>query len=100
MEDMRKELAAKGIDANFVAINGHSATGDVENLTATTAFPVLQEVESEQAWGKMGGSKDDLYVYGSDGKLAIHLPNGGTYTTDLSDASGWKNVISVLSVVK
>ena len=48
----------------------------------------------------MGGSKDDFFIYGSDGKLAIHLPAHGVVETSLSTPEGYANMRDLIVVTQ
>jgi hypothetical protein len=76
---MRLELASEGHDVQFVAVNSASAASadDQASLTDRCSFATLQNLDEVGAWTLMGGSKDDFYVYGADGKLFEYLPIGG-----------------------
>lgn len=99
MQKLQDEMAAKGKDIQFVAINGLSAKSDVGNLTAETDFPVLQDNDKSEGWTTLGGSKDDFYIYDSEGKLAVHLPFSGTWATNLGEPGGWEVATAVLEAI-
>ena len=101
MEKLRKDLLARGKEVQFVAINGLSALDHVHKLTAKTEFPILQDNDESAGWAALGGEKDDFYLYGSDGLLAVRLPVSGTWATHLEDPEGgWAVLSSVLEEVK
>lgn len=81
---MQKELKSEGSDVAFVAINSTDAVANQADLTSKCEFPLFQDVDSVNAWSLHGGGKDDIYVYGSDGKLAHYLKFGGPIDTNLA----------------
>ncbi len=81
---MQKELKAEGSDVAFVAINSIDAVANQGDLTSKCEFPLFQDVDTVNAWTLHGGAKDDIFVYGSDGKLAHHLKYGGPIDTNLA----------------
>lgn len=97
---MQKELKTEGKDIAFVAVNSLDAIPDQPNLVSKCDFPLLQDTDAVTAWKKMGGAKDDLYVYGSDGKLARFLPFGGPVSTILSDPIDYANVKKIVADTK
>ena len=101
MEQMRLELMADGHDVQFVAINAASALADQDKLYERCSFPLIQDLDEINAWGvHHGGVKDDIYIYGSDGKLADYLPISDMMrTTDLSTAKGYDNLKSAIVAV-
>ena len=84
----------------FVAINATTAVTQANELLQKCTFPVLQDTDEVKAWELMAGIKDDFYIYGSDGLLAIHLPSGGAVSTNLSTSEGYANVHDLLLVVE
>mgnify|MGYP001322189745 CR=1 FL=1 len=48
-------------------------------------------------WGRLGGSKDDLYIYTPGGVLHAYLPGDGSAgSTDMSTDEGFQNVKAAL----
>jgi hypothetical protein len=97
---MQKELATTGVSVNFTAVNSIDAVANQLDLTARADFPLFQDVDTVKAWEQQGGRKDDLYVYGSDGKLAHYLPIGGTVNTDLSNPDAYAAVKKLITDTK
>ena len=97
---MRGELADLGHDINVVAINPPSGLDFQSTLINVCGFPLLQDTLAVNAWETMEALKDDLYIYGSDGTLAIYLANGGIVNTNLSSGEGYSNVRDILMVVE
>ena len=97
---MQKELKTEGKDIAFVAVNSLDAVPDQANLVSKCDFPLLQDTDAVTAWKKMGGSKDDLYVYGSDGKLVRHLAYGGDVDVNLSDSAAYEVVKKIVTDAK
>jgi len=96
---MADALQDAGIVVDFFVINATTGAAQADDLLAKCRLPVLQDVDEVKAWELMDGVKDDFYVYGSDGKLAIHLPAGGAVSTNLSTDEGWNNLYGVLVAV-
>lgn len=80
LERMRFELIASGHLLNMVVINQVNTQETVELLTQRSQIPVLQDVPEVDAWGalsdldevsgeRIGGDKDDMYIYDADGAL-------------------------------
>ena len=100
MNDMQKELAGHGIDVTFVAINAEGAETDQSALSNQGDFPMLQDTLDTAMWTELGGSKDDFYLYSSDGTLAAHLPASGTVTLDLGGKTGYGNLRAAAAALK
>ena len=100
MNDMQRELAAKGIDVTFVAINAEGAEVDQSALSNQGDYPMLQDTLDAAAWTELGGGKDDFYLYGSDGTLVAHLPASGTLTLDLGGKTGYGNLRAAAAALK
>ncbi len=95
---MQQELKAEGVDVAIVVINEiKAATEQFQgNLLIRADYPLLQDTAADSAWAKFEGAKDDMYLYGKDGKLVKYLPSHGGATTDLSTPDGYalvKNAI-------
>lgn len=97
---MQKELKAAGRDVAVAAVNIVAAEDTQGELAAMAEFPMFQDVAAVNAWGQHGGAKDDLYVYGSDGKLVRYLKYGGDVDTNLSDATAYDAVKKIVSDAK
>ncbi|TNF33381.1 MAG: hypothetical protein EP329_08360 [Deltaproteobacteria bacterium] len=93
---MRQELADAGHDVYVVAINAPSAAANQGALTDKCSFPLLQDTEEVDAWGQLGGSKDDFFVLDENGDVVAHLPVGGEVSTNLSTEEGYANVRAAL----
>ena len=96
---MQAELADLGHDINFVGINAVTGLDYQGTLLNVCSFPFLQDTSAVNAFGIMGGAKDDIYVYRADGSLAIYLKNGGSIDTNLSDGEGYSNVRDIVLAV-
>jgi len=94
LEQMQLELMLEGYDAQFLSINGVSADTPEyqQNLIDRCSFPLFQDTDEVDGWVAHGGSKDDMYLYGADGMLALELPAGGELSTNLSTEEGYQNV--------
>ena len=73
MQEMADDFAGEGHDINVVIVNKIGAESSVTSLVNKCDFPVLQDVSEVNAWSLHLGSKDDIYVYDSEGKLATYF---------------------------
>jgi hypothetical protein len=89
---MRLEMEASGKDVHFITVNAVSALETQEKLVERCGFPLLQDQEDVDVWGLMNGSKDDFYVYDSQGKLAHFLPISGEINMNLTEEEGYNNL--------
>ena len=89
MEQLRNELDAEGIEVQFVIVNWSEAAAQVGEFIERVPFPILQDEASIDAWSLFQGAKDDLYVYGPDGKLAAHTSPRLDTPYNLSEAEGY-----------
>ena len=92
---MQGELTDAGYDVAFVAINRADAVDYQKDLIVMCSYPLLQDSEALGVFGLMDATKDDIFVYGADGKLAIHLPIDGKVNTNMSYREGFENVKSI-----
>jgi hypothetical protein len=97
---MHKELKAAGRDVVVVVVNIVGAEDTQAELTKSSEYPVFQDVAAVNAWSRHGGYKDDLFVYGSDGKLVRYLKFGGEVDTNLSDAMAYDAVKKLIGDAK
>jgi len=90
---MKTELEMSGIEVNFVGINWTQAASTQSSLASRGSFDMLQDHDSF-AWGLLGGSKDDFFIYLEGGKLAPggYLRYGAGVDTNLSTQAGYKNL--------
>ena len=99
MNKMRIQLQAAGHDVEFVAINAASALSDQQPLLDRASFPMVQDLPEINVWGLHTGVKDDIYIYGPDGKLAEFLPTTGETSTNLSTTEGYDNLRAAIERV-
>lgn len=97
---MKQELKAGGRDVAFVTVNIIAAEDTQAELVKAADLPTFQDVAAVNAWGQHGGFKDDMLVYGSDGKLVRYLKYGGDLDTNLSDAIAYEAVKKIVSDAK
>lgn len=83
----------------FVGINASNAVAEGVQLVARCSFPLLQDIDTVDAWGLHGGHKDDFLIYRADGTLADYLPTGGERSTNLSTPEGYANVKNAILTV-
>ena len=95
---MQKELAAEGVDVNFLSVNAENANTELYQgyLIDKCAFPLFQDTLEDNVWALMDGGKDDFYIYDPKGVLWKHLPFGGDVNTDLGDPEGYAAVKTLL----
>ncbi|SVB54133.1 uncharacterized protein METZ01_LOCUS206987 [marine metagenome] len=96
MEMIKTEVLEAGRDINFASINVTSGVEAQPLLAEICSFPLLQDTNEVAAWDLMGGSKDDMYIYGTDGKLLIYLKASSEISTRLSTIGGYANVRDAL----
>ncbi len=85
LEQLRVEFERAGKPVGLVIVNKADAADYQAELTRRTSIPILQDLDSVQAWSiHHRGNKDDFYIYGKDGKLADYLPVWGPRDTNLS----------------
>ena len=96
---MKAELSGLGHDINFVGVNVTTGLDYQGTLLNVCSFPFLQDTGAVDAFGTMGGVKDDIYVYRADGTLAIFLKNGGNVNINLSTGEGYSNVRDIVLAV-
>lgn len=95
------ELEVTGHDINFVSINAGSALDDQAKLTRKCSFPLLQDLDTVDAWGLMGGKKDDFFIYDTEGKLVHHYAVNGEPSMNLGSEEGYNNLKNaILEVAK
>lgn len=92
LERMRIELAAQGKDVHFLIVNGHDAEKDQAAFVQRTAIPLFQDTITDDVWSNMGGKKDDMYIYDSQGSLAKFLAFSGEVDINLSTDTGYNNL--------
>ena len=92
---MQEEIEAEGKTVQFVGINikGTESEEQQSKLADECTFPLLQDTEEADAWGALEGTKDDFYIYGSDGTLVAHLPARAATSTNLSEEDGYAYVL-------
>lgn len=100
MDIMQKELSKHGVDVTFVAINTAGAEVDQSVLSNQGDFPTLQDTEEVKIWEAMGATKDDFYLYGSDGLLVAHLPIAATVNTNLTETAGYENLRAMAAALE
>lgn len=82
---MSEELKKAGHDVNWAIINDYGAVDDIQNLIDKCTMPIFQDTKEMGAWGKHGGSKDDIIIYDAKGKLFAFVTVGGAVDVNLSD---------------
>ena len=99
LQQMHFELQAANIEVDFVIVDLAATNPPIQELTDRCNFPIFQDESIVNAWGLMGGKKDDFYFYDSNGVLKNFIPHTGDIV--LSTESGYANVKNtVLDVVE
>ena len=97
---MRIELEVAGYEVNFVSINKDNAVDTQEEIIKHCSFPQLQDTEELGLWDRMGGGKDDFYIFDAEGVLQTYFRFYGPIGTTLSEPDDYQTVkqamISVL----
>ena len=91
MERMRLELSNEGHDIHIVGINSTDAVDNQKQLTDRSKAPMLQDLDEIGAWDRLGGAKDDFYIYDKNGVLVDYLGPGGI-SSNLGTDEGYENV--------
>jgi len=92
LEELEASLQAQDKPVTFVAIHSAGDEASQGQLTDKCSFPLLQDTAALDIWGDLAGSKNDLYIYTSQGVLQAYLSGAGPVSTDLSTAEGYANV--------
>ena len=93
---MQSELAKAGKAAHFVIINADSALAYQQSFVDVSSARMFQDSVEVGAWGQHGAGKDDMIVYGSDGKVFKFLAVSGSPSINLGTAEGYAYLKSVI----
>lgn len=85
LERMRNELDVGGYDVQFLVLNIPGAQPFQQELVDRCGLPLFQDRADIKAMEAYGGNTDDLFVYDSDGNLAVYLRNDGTLRLSTDD---------------
>ena len=66
-------------DANFLAINFIGKEDSIRKITRRVRYPVIQDTKKMNAWEKLKGKKDDMYILNRCGKVVLHMPARRTF---------------------
>ena len=105
LEQMRFELLAMGYELHMVVINEIDTQGTIDLLTQRSQIPVFQDVAEVDAWralsdpdpdaeaeseSRIGGDKDDMYIYDAEGNLWRFLDDDDpAHSLNLSTDEGY-----------
>ena len=89
LKEMETELGKEGKVAHFIIVNSESALAYQKSLVDVSSARLFQDSVEVGAWGQHGGGKDDMVVYGSDGKVFKFLPVSGSPSIN---GSSWVTV--------
>lgn len=95
---MKSDFMIAGLEVDIVAINVIAAETSQSELSSRCTFDLLQDTNAVHAWQLMGGSKDDIFIYRANGRLAPggYLPAFGKVDTNLSTETGYQNVLKAI----
>ena len=108
LEQMRFELLALGHEIHMLVINQMDTAETIDLLTQRSQIPMLQDVEEVNAWealsdpkpegeGRIGGDKDDMYIYNAEGELWRFLDDDDPeHSLDLSTDEGYMYLKNIL----
>ena len=115
LEQMRFELLLEGHIVWLAVINETNTENNLVAFTTRSMSSILQDVEDVDAWQAMsdiqmvtqddgqvvdmqvGGDKDDMYIYGTDGRLARFLDDDNReFSLNLSTPEGYMNLKTTL----
>lgn len=96
LEQMRLELKKAGHDVHFVTINKGDAADYLTALSDRSSFAILQDSAAINAWGLLGGGKDDFLVLRADGTVNDYLPFGGPRSTALPTRDGYETLLQAI----
>lgn len=109
LEQMRYELLAAGLELHMVVINERGTQAQIDNLTQRAQVPILQDVDEVMAWealsstdpdndmAQIGGDKDDMYIYDSQGHLWRFLDDDDPeHKLNLSNDEGYNYLKNIL----
>ena len=102
LEQLRFELMAAGYELNMVVINEVGTERTVDLLSDRSQIAILQDMPEVMAWealsivdensptGRIGGDKDDMYIYSAEGKLWQFLDDDDpAHSLNLSTEEGY-----------
>ena len=115
LEEMRFELLLEGHTIWLAIINETNTENNLVAFTTRSMSSILQDVVDVNAWEAMsdiqtvsqddgqmvdmqvGGDKDDMYIYGTDGRLARFLDDDDReFSLNLSTPEGYMNLKTAL----
>ncbi|MAD61099.1 MAG: hypothetical protein CMH49_06270 [Myxococcales bacterium] len=109
LEQMRYELLVMGLELYMIVINERGTQEQVDNLTQRAQIPIFQDVEEVMAWeafsstdpnddmSRVGGDKDDMYIYDRQGNLWRFLDDDNPmHKLTLSDEEGYNYLKNIL----
>lgn len=109
LEQIRYELLVMGLNLNMLVINERGTQAQIVNLTQRAQIPIFQDVDEVMAWEalsspdpnddslKVGGDKDDMYIYDSTGHLWRFLDDDDpSHKLNLSTDEGYNYLKEIL----
>ena len=92
MEEMKKEFEARRVKVNIIAVNIASGQTSQIEFASRCSFPLFQDNEFENAFGRHEGRKDDYYIYNERGELFDYYAYQGKRESDLTTTEGYANI--------
>ena len=89
LDELWWEFKAEGRDVNIVIVNMAQQEERLSALTERTGLPIFQDTTEVNAWGNLGGHKDDFFYYGADGALVAYYSSHGAVETTLASDDGY-----------
>ena len=96
LDELWWDLRAEGHEPTIIIVNKSRQEARMSALLERTGLPIFQDVDEVDAWGTMGGSKDDFFYYGADGTLAAYYSSHGEVETTLAAGEGYQNARNTL----
>ena len=98
---MRIELEVAGHEVAFVSINKDDGVETQEEILKHCSYPQLQDTEELALWKRLGGGKDDFYIFDAEGELQTYLRFHGSVSTTLAEPEDYQHVKdAILAVIE
>lgn len=81
LDRLRQKFVDDGIPVVILGINAHHRTSRLmaSQFDMLVNFSVYQASHDNQLWSKLGGMKDDVFIYDDCGRLTYYLPFPHSY---------------------
>lgn len=76
LDRLRSRLADDGVPVVMLGVNAHHRNSQlmVSQFDLLVNFSVYQATHDNQLWSRLGGAKDDVFIYDDCGRLTYYLP--------------------------